>query len=121
MGVTKLFQDKNQYGSGVSQEVCRHDKEPYISTYLETGDEPVEKDSLESQIGNIQAQALDKQPCHRRQTEPVLPEIAIIPMMIRPNRTDNAFRLSFTKTIKPNIPRIINVTTLSIWAKSQGE
>ena len=48
-------------------------------------------------------------------------DIAIIPMMIRPNRTDNAFRLSFTKTIKPNIPRIINVTTLSIWAKSQGE
>ena len=73
MGVTKLFQDKNQYGSGVSQEVCRHDKEPYISTYLETGDEPVEKDSLESQIGNIQAQALNKQPCHRRQTETLLP------------------------------------------------
>ena len=43
MGVAKLFQDKNQYGSGIPQEVCRHDKEPYISTYLETGDEPVEK------------------------------------------------------------------------------
>lgn len=43
MGVTKLFQDKNQYGSGVSQEVCRHDKEPYISTYLETGDDRSKK------------------------------------------------------------------------------
>ena len=49
-------------------------KNPTFPRILKQAMNRSKKDSLESQIGNIQAQALDKQPCHRRQTEPVLPE-----------------------------------------------
>ena len=48
-------------------------------------------------------------------------DITIIPKIINPKRIERAFRLSFTKTINPKTTRIISVTTLSIFAKSQGE
>jgi hypothetical protein len=48
-------------------------------------------------------------------------DITIIPIIINPKRIERAFRLSFTKTINPKTTRIISVTTLSIFAKSQGE
>ena len=65
IGIEKFFQDKYHNSSGISQEVCRYDKETYIPTDLETSDKAVEKDSLECQIGYIQAQTLDKQPYDR--------------------------------------------------------
>ena len=55
IGVTEFFQDEYQYRSGISEEICRHDKETDITANPEAGDEPIEKDSLEGQVGNIQA------------------------------------------------------------------
>ena len=92
---------------------------------LETGNEPVEENCLESKICDIQAKTLDEQPDNGRKLEPFLPEeitdITTIPVIINPKRMERAFRLSFTKTINPKTTKMISVTTLSIFAKSQGE
>ena len=41
---------------------------------LETGNEPVEENCLESKICDIQAKTLDEQPDNGRKLEPFLPE-----------------------------------------------
>jgi hypothetical protein len=60
--IEELLEHQYQHRSGVTDKVDCHDEKSYITFDFETGDEAVEEDTLETEIGNVKAQTLDEQP-----------------------------------------------------------
>ena len=58
------IKDQDEYRTGISDEINRHNKESYIAFYLEACYEAVEKYALKAKVGDVKAQALDEQPGH---------------------------------------------------------
>ena len=60
--IKEFLEHQDEYRTGISDEINRHNKESYIAFYLETCYEAVEKYALKTEVGNIQTETLDKQP-----------------------------------------------------------
>ena len=110
---------------GISQKIRRYDKEPYIPVNLKQAMKRSKKIVWKVRYAMYKQRLWTNsqttggswnRSCPKETTD-----ITIIPIIINPKRIERAFRLSFTKTINPKTTRIISVTTLSIFAKSQGE
>ena len=62
---SKLLGGKQSHRTHVADEVDNGDEETHVSPDAETSDEAIEENRLKSQIGNVEAQALHKQPHYR--------------------------------------------------------
>ena len=57
-----FLENQQSQRSHISNKIDGDNKESHISPDFETGDEPLEKDSLKAQISHVEAKALEEQP-----------------------------------------------------------
>ena len=62
--IKEFLEHQDEYSTSISDEINSHNKESYISFYLEACYEAVEKYALKTKVGNVKAQTLDEQPSH---------------------------------------------------------
>ena len=62
VGGTELFDGEDKHRARIADEVDEHDEETDVPPDAEAGNEAVEKDGLETQVGDVKAQALDEKP-----------------------------------------------------------